>query len=161
MTPDQLNWLFRTQAEAAAGGHIFPDMAACEAAEESRFGQSELALKDNNLFGMSAHRRAEADEIVNLPTREFENSEWITVVKPFMKYASLAACFADRMATLSRLASVYPNYGEALNAGDAITYIDAVSRTWSTDPLRAQKVLAIYRPFKAQTQQPTSIQGVP
>jgi len=59
-------------------------------------------------------------------------------------YPDWQTCFEDRMATLRRLCLVYPHYLAALNAGSATTYVNEVSRTWSTDPERANKVLAIY-----------------
>ena len=73
-----------------------------------------------------------------------ERSRPIHITAAFVKYPDWASCFADRMATLQRLASVYPHYKHALDAGSATTYIHEVSQTWSTDPERAEKVLAIY-----------------
>jgi len=67
------------------------------------------------------------------------------------EYPDWRACFADRLATLERLASVYPHYKAALAATDAQVYIAEVSHTWSTDPGRADKCLAIYREYMAES----------
>lgn len=141
------SWLVATAAEAKSGGHIFPEMAACEAALESAhegiFGGSALAREANNLFGMKQHQHPTYGTL-NLPTREFLNSEWVVVEAVWVKYDRLSECFEDRMMTLRRLSSEYPHYAAALDATDARTYVTEVSKTWSTDPQRAAKVLAIY-----------------
>jgi len=125
---------------------MFPEYAACEAALESNYGQSLLATEDCNLFGMKQHRHA-VYGTHNLPTREYINGEWISTTAPFVSYPDWGACFADRMATLTRLASVYPHYSAAIHATDGETFIREVSQTWSTDPARADKVLAIYNEY--------------
>lgn len=144
MTDEQKKFLAETTAAAARSGHIFPEAASCEAALESAWGKSLLAIQDRNLFGLKQHRHAVYGTHV-LPTREFENGEWITTEAKWVSYPDLASCFADRMSTLLRLASTFPHYAAALNAPDAETYIKEVSQTWATDPKRAEKVLAIYR----------------
>jgi flagellum-specific peptidoglycan hydrolase FlgJ len=109
-------------------------MVAAEAALESEWGRSLLALQDNNLFGVKAHEHPDYG-IAKLPTREFEGGTWIEVAAAsWEKYPDWASCFADRLATLRRLAPHYPHYSAALLAPDAGTYIREVSQTWSTDP---------------------------
>lgn len=138
-------------AEAAeTSGHIYPTMAACEAALESAFGTSLLAAKDNNLFGMKQHVHPVYGSEV-LPTREFENGEWKVVDAVWVHYPTWDACFQDRMLTLIRLAPKYPNYEAALESPDCVTYLRNVSKTWSTDPKRAKKVLDIYDDYLGLT----------
>lgn len=144
MTDDELVFLSKAQVAATQAGHVFPHMAAAEAALESGYGKSGLAALDNNLFGMKQHSHPEYGT-VNLPTKEFESGQWVTVEAAWVKYPDWASCFLDRMATLTRLAPVYPHYAAALAATDPITYLSEVSATWSTDPERAAKVLAIYQ----------------
>lgn len=153
MTPQQKDFLYRAYLAAKTAGHIFPEMAACEAALESGYGRSQLAVQDRNLFGMKQHQHPVYGTHV-LPTKEFVGIDqdskdgmrdgWVGIDAKWVSYPSWETCFADRMATLQRLASVYPHYAHALAAGSATTYINEVSRKWSTDPLRAEKVLAIY-----------------
>ena len=143
MTPEQKAFLLEAAAAATKAGHIFPQMAACEAALESAYGQSLLAVQDSNLFGMKAHLH----EVFNthvLPTREFENGEWIVVDAKWIHYPDWASCLADRMSTLKRLSPYLPHYAAALAATDPETYIAEVSQSWATDPNRGAKVLAIY-----------------
>lgn len=143
MTPQQHDFLQRAFVAAHNAGHIFPEMAACEAALESGYGRSQLATQDRNLFGMKQHLHP-IYGTHSLPTREFLSGEWKTVNSNWITYPDWGACFADRMATLKRLASVYPHYANALASASATTYVNEVSQSWSTDPNRAEKVLAIY-----------------
>lgn len=153
MTLEQKQFLLKAASAAQHAGHVFPEMAACEAALESAWGKSGLATEDNNLFGMKQHRHPIYGTHV-LPTKEFVGLEkdtedglrdgWIAVKAQWVKYPDCASCFADRMATLKRLASAYPHYAAALDAKDRSAYITEVSKTWSTDPGRAAKVQAIY-----------------
>lgn len=149
MNPLQIDFLVKAQAAAAKVSHPFPAMAACEAALESAFGASGLAKNDNNLFGMKQHAHA-IYGTVTLPTREFLLGEWKTVTSQWVNYPDWASCFADRFATLQRLSNVYSHYKAALAAPNAETYIAEVSKTWSTDPQRANKVLAIYNEFTGE-----------
>jgi flagellum-specific peptidoglycan hydrolase FlgJ len=128
---------------AEQAGHIFPEMAACEAALESGYGRSVLAMQDRNLFGTKQHVHP-VYGTHSLPTREDLGGKWVEVTANWVSYPDWQSCFADRMATLKRLASFYPHYAAALAAGSATTYVMEVSRTWSTDPERGEKVLAIY-----------------
>jgi flagellum-specific peptidoglycan hydrolase FlgJ len=154
----QRNFLERATAEATRADHPFPRMAACEAALESAWGNSKLALDANNLFGMKQHCHP-IYGTMTLPTREFVGKDkdtkdglcdgWITVSANWVEYPDWRACFADRLATLQRLSNAYSHYAAALRATDAETYITEVSKSWSTDPDRAKKVLSFYHAFEA------------
>lgn len=147
-------FIARCSVSAKLAGHVFPDMAACEAALESRYGQSVLAIQGNNLFGMK-QKQHPVYGTLNLPTREFQaGTGWVVIMAPFVQYPTLDDCFTDRMATLTRLAPIYPHYKAALEASDPETYITEVSKTWSTDPNRAASVLTIYRDYHSDLNQP-------
>jgi flagellum-specific peptidoglycan hydrolase FlgJ len=153
----QKTFLLKATAEAIKAAHPFPKMAACEAALESNWGNSHLACDYKNLFGMKAHKHPNpAFGVVRLPTKEFENGEWISTGADWVIYPDWASCFADRLATLKRLASVYIDYAAALAATTAEGYVTAVSKTWSTDPARAEKVLSIYEAYSAISPVPPS-----
>jgi uncharacterized FlgJ-related protein len=154
MDPLKREFITRCSVAARMIAYPFPDMAGCEAALESEkpgvapFTLSQLAAEDNNLFGMKAHQH-NVYGVVNLPTHEVLSGEWSVVSAAFEKYPTLDDCFADRYATLRRLSPIYPHYKAALAATDPVTYVTEVSRTWSTDPKRAQKVIAIYNEYAA------------
>lgn len=139
----QLSFVRNISAGASESSHCWPQMAAAEAALESGFGTSGLAVHDNNLFGMKQHVHP-IFGTENIPTKEFLHGDWEVVEASWIIYPDLKSCFDDRMNTLDRLKNVYPNYAHALMATDQFTYVLDVSATWSTDPNRADKVIAIY-----------------
>jgi flagellum-specific peptidoglycan hydrolase FlgJ len=148
MTTPQDSFLHQASTAARAAGHIFPEYAACEAALESTWGQSRLAREANNLFGQKQSQTPsgiKASGTIALPTQEFLHGHWVTVIAQWARFADQAACFRARMALLRRLEVSYPAYTRALAATNGEVFIEEVSRTWSTDPQRAQKVLAIHR----------------
>lgn len=139
-----MDFLQKAKQAAMNIGLQWPGYVAAEAALESRYGQSMLVLKANNLFGMKAHSSTPTERVLELSTKEFVNGQWITAMARWMRYSDWEACFRDRQATLVRLAPSYPHYAAALAAGDGETYERELSATWSTDPHRADKVLEIY-----------------
>jgi flagellum-specific peptidoglycan hydrolase FlgJ len=143
MLPFEEQFLRKAWSAALAAKHIYAEMAACEAALESGYGRSQLASQDRNLFGMKQHQHPEFGT-VSLPTREFIDGKWLALNSNWIVYPDWASCFSDRMATLERLAPFYPHYKAALTAPNGEEYVRQVSQTWSTDPQRAQKVLAIF-----------------
>lgn len=136
-------FLLNTFEAARAAGHVFPAMAACEAAVESAWGQSKLFLEANNAFGVKQHQHPIFGTL-SLPTKEFLHGQWVVVDAEWVKYPTLQDCFADRMQTLTRLQDEYPHYKAALTAPDPETYVTEVSKSWSTDPNRAATCILIY-----------------
>ncbi len=143
-------------AQAKDAGHPFPEAAACEAALESAYGKSYLAVHGLNLFGMKQHKEP-IFETLTLPTHEatgkkdlLGNPVFEAIQAPFVKYPSLKDCFADRLATLERLApqAGFTRYKIALNATTPEDFVTNVSLKWSTDPNRGAKVLAILKQFQ-------------
>jgi len=63
----------------------------------------------------------------------------------WVKFADWHGCFVERMRVLHGLSTEYPHYAAALAAKTGEEYVREVSKSWSTDPGRAEKVLAIYR----------------
>lgn len=150
MTPLQESFLQRASDAARAAGHLYPEYAACEAALESGWGQSHLATQANNLFGQKqAHPTLPGTETLSLPTREYLHGAWVSVQAAWVQFADWESCFRERMALLRSLADGYPNYREALAATTGEQFVTLVSRSWSTDPARAGKVLAVYDTHRA------------
>jgi flagellum-specific peptidoglycan hydrolase FlgJ len=129
---------------ARTAGHIWPAFAACEAMEESAWGTTELFQRANNVFGEKQRTPPIIYSTILLPTWEVIRGEKKNIVAAFVQYPDFAKCFADRMATLRRLAPEYPNYAAALAATTGEEYVRSVSASWSTDPQRAANVLEIY-----------------
>ncbi|MGB7199797.1 MAG: glucosaminidase domain-containing protein, partial [Acidobacteriaceae bacterium] len=74
----QTIFLSRAYRAAQAAHHIFPAFAACEAALESGWGRSQLAMEANNLFGQKqSHPPLAGTETIAMPTREFLHGHWL------------------------------------------------------------------------------------
>ena len=145
----QSDFLLRAASAAAVAKHVFPEFAACEAALESGWGNSELANQANNLFGQKqSHPPIAGSGTLMLPTREFLHGSWVTVQANWTKFPDWSACFTARMQLLERLSPDFPHYAAALAATNGEQFITQVSMSWSTDPQRAGKVLSIYDAHK-------------
>lgn len=124
---------------AMSAGAIWPQMQACEAALESAWGTSSLSVQARNLFGQKASPEWPG-QTVSIPTREYLHGKWVFVPAEWCSFPNWESCFDARM----RLLQANPCYAEALAASGPESFIELVSRHWSTDPNRAGKVLAIY-----------------
>jgi flagellum-specific peptidoglycan hydrolase FlgJ len=144
----QEKFLLKARDAAVHAGHIYPSIAACEAALESSWGLSRLATEANNLFGQKQSHPPISAETFTLPTKEFLHGTWQTIQANWAKFANWQECFSARMNLLRTLAPSYPAYKAALAATDPETFVIEVSKSWSTDPQRAAKVLSIYRAHK-------------
>jgi flagellum-specific peptidoglycan hydrolase FlgJ len=143
MTPD----VFLPLAVAAAvqAQHIWPHYAACEAALESGWGESELCKLANNLFGQKVGPWTDSLPTLALPTHEWVHGILTPTSANWPKFPNWAMSFAARMQLLRAAAKKYPHYAAALRADTGEDFIRQVSATWSTDPGRADKVLSIFR----------------
>jgi len=144
-----VDFLTKALGEAQTSGHLFPEYAACEAALETAWGASKLCVQANNLFGQKQGSLTEGLPTITIPTREFLHGEWVTVNAIWPVFPSWAESFKARMALLTAAAHKYPNYAAALVSSTGEAFVENVSKTWSTDPNRAQSVLQIHnRHFK-------------
>ncbi len=126
------------QASSAASGFP-PGVTVAQAALESAWGQSQLARRAHNYFGIKAHGKLPWTE---MPTTEVCDGATVKVRAYFARYDSIEACFEDRDRLLARLAV----YAEARAcARDPEAFIRALAKHWATDPRYAEKLLALYR----------------
>lgn len=145
-SPQQLENLKNLFLAAQSSEHIFPAMAACEACLETGWLQSELGNEYNNLFGQKVSVDSPNPYLqVRMPTKEDIGGQWVSTWASFVWFPTKTVAFTERMNLLVRLQDEYPAYKSALHAADPETYVTQVSKSWSTDPQRAQKVLEIYR----------------
>jgi len=139
MTKEQ----FIQLASAAAKGSPYPTgITIAQAALESAWGSSQLALKANNYFGIKAHGDAES---IAMPTTEFVNGKPVKAEARFAAYPDMAACFADRDRIITQLAC----YQDArANVADPEIFTRCLAHRWASDPKYAEKVMRIYRSEK-------------
>lgn len=112
-----------------------------QAIHESNWGQSTLAQKANNLFGVKATKSWKGDILV-LPTREYLNGQWVTVQASWRSYKTLSECLDDRMNFL-RANQRYKAALEYLKGdfASAIPFLTHIWKAgWATDPQYVQKI---------------------
>lgn len=112
-----------------------------QAALESGWGTSELAVKACNLFGCKADSGWHG-EIININTKEYLAGKWCMVPAKWRKYPDWEACIADRGAFFHK----NPRYTQALTCKDCDSFTLAIQAAgYATDPNYAAKVLAVIR----------------
>ncbi len=108
-----------------------------QAIEESGWGQSTLAVRDHNLFGIKGTGPAGADV---QPTQEYENGSWVTVTAAFKVYHNVAESIADH----SQLLATGPSYQQAMadrQIPDA--FATDLTGVYATDPDYGSKLIAL------------------
>ena len=143
MKPDE--FLHKAYRAAYNAGHIWPSYAAAEAALESAWGESQLAVKANNLFGQKSGPMTEGLPTIELPTHEWNpktgRMEPSTAKWPMFK--KWEDCFHARMDLLRNR----KRYAAALAAKSGEEFVRQVSNIWATDPKRGDKVIEIYKRY--------------
>lgn len=143
---DRIAFLVKAHAAAYQAGHVWPLYAACEAALESRYGDSKLARLANNLFGLKQGHSTAGYATIILPTQEWDNTlrAMVPATATWPIFANWIDCFRKRMEVLQRVSL----YHEALLATTGEDFIRLVSEHWATDPKRGEKVMAIYAEYE-------------
>ena len=112
-----------------------------QAIEESDWGQSLLASKDYNLFGMKGTGPAGSEA---LPTQEYENGQWITTTAPFRVYHNFAESIDDH----GRLLADSGYYQQAMAVRRAPNaFASALTGVYATDPGYGAKLISLMRQY--------------
>ena len=124
--------------QSSAQSNLPAGVTVAQAALESAWGESRLAQKANNYFGIKARRD---QPFVAMPATECEAGEVKKLTARFARYRSMAECFAARDAIL--LAA--PCYAEARgHSREPLAFIHSLAKHWATDPAYAEKLEQIY-----------------
>ncbi|MDR0922000.1 MAG: glycoside hydrolase family 73 protein [Lactobacillales bacterium] len=125
---------------------VMPSIIIGQAVLESNFGQSELAAKYNNLFGIKAYGDVPK---IKLDTKEYVDDEWITIKGEFRVYGSwresldshtqLFVNGVDWNPQLYRGVFTATNFEEAAEAIQEAGY--------ATDPTYAEKLIAVIKQY--------------
>jgi flagellum-specific peptidoglycan hydrolase FlgJ len=110
-----------------------------QAIDESGWGQSALAIRDHNLFGIKGTGPAGSDA---LPTREYENGRWVTVTAQFRVYHNVAESIADH----SELLATGPSYQHAMaNRHVPDAFATHLTGVYATDPQYGSTLITIMK----------------
>ena len=123
---------------SAAQSKIYASFAIAEAAIESAWGASKLAIQGHNLFGVKADKAWTGDTI-GFRTREYANNQWVFVNALWRKYPSWLGSFADHAAFLH-----HKRYAKAFLSSNVDDFTIAVANAgYATDPLYANKIIIL------------------
>lgn len=146
MTP--ADFIAKAIIAARQSGHIWPEYAVCEAALESRWGESKLAIQCNDLFGQKAGPwTAQQYPVAQISTHEWVDGQMVPCMAEWPIFPDWETSFRERILLLQNAKNQDGSlkYLQALAATSGEEFVVKVSRVWATDPARAHKVLSIYR----------------
>jgi flagellum-specific peptidoglycan hydrolase FlgJ len=127
---------------AAQGKYGVPaSVTIAQAIEESAWGQSSLAAKDNNLFGIKGTGPAGSDP---QPTQEFQNGSWVTTTAGFRVYRNVAESIDDH----GRLLATSGYYTRAMAVRHSPNaFAAALTGVYATDPGYGGKLIGLMRQY--------------
>lgn len=131
---DRGEFLQKAYAAARASGHVWPIHAACEAAHDSDFGTTELAINANNIFNLRAPAKFPSQMAAQIYVQTVSGRQY-----DWLKFRDWTQCFATRMEKLRRFGIYY----QAIRAKTATHYVTEISRVWSSNPGRPAFVFAL------------------
>ena len=110
-----------------------------QAIDESGWGQSALAVRDHNLFGIKGSGPAGTDM---LPTQEYQAGQMVSVTAPFRVYHNMAESIADH----GHLLATSPGYQQAMaNRHLPDAFATNLTGVYATDPQYGSNLIAIMR----------------
>lgn len=139
--PDFITSFVDAAQRSSVVSRIPASFTIAEAALESAWGQSLLAINGLNYFGVKAGPEWTGPTI-DMNTREYLNGAWVMVPARWRKYAMIDDCIVDHASFLVS----NPRYHEcfAAQGGEAFA-IAAAKAGYATDPAYAQKIIEIMR----------------
>lgn len=128
---------------------ILSSLTLGQACLESNFGQSLLASKYHNLFGVKAYGDVPT---VKLNTKEYENGQWITITGQFRVYASDEASVKGHTRLLVNGTTWNPQqYTAVLTAKNYKTAAQAIQASgYATDPHYAASLIQLIESYHLQ-----------
>jgi flagellum-specific peptidoglycan hydrolase FlgJ len=140
MTPTEFIALLQGAAQTSAVDTKIPaSFVIADAALESRWGASELAIQAMNVWGVKADS-SWAGDTLTMNTREFENGAWVVVTAVWRKYAS----WLDALRDHAHFLQSNPRYAACFEQTTGVGWATAVAAAgYATDPTYATKIAAI------------------
>lgn len=126
---------------------VLASISIAQAALESNWGQSQLAAKYNNFFGVKAVGNTPS---VTLETQEYVDGQWVTIHAAFRHYATWQESMVDHAQLLAHGTTDNPQRYQAVitaqnyqNAAHAL-----VSGGYATDPSYATKIIEMIETYE-------------
>ncbi|MBP2058434.1 flagellum-specific peptidoglycan hydrolase FlgJ [Lactobacillus colini] len=133
------------QREDKAYG-ILPSITIAQACLESNYGQSQLAKKYNNLFGVKG---TDPNKTKVLTTKEYVNGQWQVISGRFQVYDTYEASIKAHTKLFINGTTWNPNqYRHVLNAKDYRSQAKALETDgYATDPGYAEKLIYVIEKY--------------
>ncbi|MFD1899869.1 glycoside hydrolase family 73 protein [Enterococcus termitis] len=132
--------------ELQASYGVLPSIIIGQGILESNWGQSTLASKYNNLFGIKAYGDQKK---INLETREYINEEWIVIQGDFRVYDTWEESMDDHTRLFVNGVTwnprLYENVLLATNYKEAAQALQDAG--YATDPTYAEKVIHVIESY--------------
>lgn len=128
------------------GTKLLPSITIAQACLESNYGQSDLAQKYNNLFGVKGASKTTS---AVMTTKEYTNGKWVTVKARFQIYDSYEASIRAHNRLFQEGTTWNKNqYKDVLNAKNYSEQAKAlVTDGYATDPDYATKLTNLIEQF--------------
>ena len=112
-----------------------------QAIDESGWGQSTLATKDHNLFGIKGTGPAGT---VSLPSQEYQNGQLVTSINSFRVYNSTAESIDDH----GRLLASSGHYRQAMaDRRNPDAFAESLTGLYATDPSYGTKLISLMQQY--------------
>lgn len=135
----------------AKANDLFPSIMMSQAIAESAWGQSELALKANNLFGIKADTTWTGATYTKV-TNEVVNGQTVQVTAKFRKYASQADSLKDYVSKLKTTMNGSAYRYQGAWRSNAKNYVNAAKALqaggYATDPNYATNLINRIRTYQ-------------
>lgn len=133
--------------ELQTGYGVLPSIIIGQAILESDWGQSTLASKYNNLFGIKAFGQ---ENKVSLETLEFYNGQWVTIDGDFRVYDSWEDSMDDHTMLFVNgvdwAPQLYADVLTATNYKEAALALQTAG--YATDPNYAEKIIQVIETYQ-------------
>ena len=147
------------QADYKKSG-ILPSVTIAQGMVESANGNSELARKANNLFGIKASTPWKGEKYKKT-TSEFVNGKYIKVDADFRKYKSWEESVKDHGEFFKSTPTRVKLYEPVYTAKDWQTAVNALTGTYATSPTYAQTLTKRIEDYRLNRYDPVMVQDDP
>lgn len=143
-TTSQQAFINEIAAGAISAQHTYgvpASVTIAQAIDESAWGQSELAARDHNLFGIKGKGPAGSDW---LPTQEYQNNQYVNRIAAFRVYHNVAQSIDDHGKLLAT--SVYYRRSMA-QSQNPNAFASSLTGVYATDPSYGAKLIQLMQHY--------------
>ena len=138
LTTEMITGAIKAQEQYGVPASVTLGQIILESGGSNPGGLSDLAYKDNNLFGIKAGSKYNG-KTVNYSTIEYENGKAVRKTATFRKYNSVEESIVDHAQLLNK--PIYTN--KTKNSTNLTEYVTAMGSVYATDPTYSTQLLKI------------------